>query len=524
MESLKFKLKKIFLRDMDITRAGFLYFVAAFTLLFVAMDYLIVTFITFNPFNLVSPIGISISISIFLSIFFSGLIVDSFKNRMNLLLVAAAVNIVGIFISLASDPIFAMIGTSVAIFGLIIYLIDLLTIVIHESTILNRGRMIGYLFFISYVLAHLIIFCCFQFPFAIPFIEIGFFGLLIYIAKNYQYIETEERLRSDLRFREVITKNQPIFGYIAAITALGFILGNAFPTEMENLVIDPVPFIILSLIFLVITGTLLDNMGRKWTFTGGILVLSALIIFAGIFQEIYEAVFFGLSIPITFTLLFTFAGDFATERNTIKYRGRICAVFLIFIIGGFVGGIFLRFLLVNILYMNNPALWFWIPNVVNGINSLLLIILLVWIMPLPEILSARESDWAESLRNLYVFNKDSICLYTKSYLSVEDSLDLPSEDLITGGLTGILTLISEITNEKKNLRIIDKERVKIYFSYGRNVIVTLISTKYMPILFKKLELFTKAFEQRFEAQLENFSGKINVFLNNTDDLVARYFK
>ena len=191
---------------------------------------------------------------------------------------------------------------------------------------------------------------------------------------------------------------------------------------------------------------------------------------------------------------------------------------------GFIAGFILRYVTLNLVYQANPSLWFWLPDVINGVNSLLLIILLVWIMPLPEILSAKEADWKASLRNLYVFNKDSICLYTKSYLHEEDMLDLPSEDLITGGLTGIITLISEITNEKKHLRIIDKDRVKIYFSYGKNIIVALISTKFLPILFKKLEQFTKAFERKFDTDLEAFAGKINVFLNNTDALLGRYFK
>ena len=145
-------------------------------------------------------------------------------------------------------------------------------------------------------------------------------------------------------------------------------------------------------------------------------------------------------------------------------------------------------------------------------------------MPLPEILSAKESDWQNTLRNIYVFNKDSTCLYAKSFLSKDESLDLPSEDLITGGLAGILTLISEITNEKKHLRIIDKDKIKIYFSYGKSIIIALTSTHYLPILFKKMLIFSKAFERKFEFDLVHFSGQINAFLDGTEPLITRYFK
>ncbi|MHA1272071.1 MAG: hypothetical protein ACTSQS_01415 [Promethearchaeota archaeon] len=521
--SIKEWCKKVFLRDLDITREGFLYFLVAFTFIFTVMDYIVFSLITFKPIELISVLGVIASSTTLLILIFSGIIVDQIKNRMRLLIISAFLTLFGLFLTQFEDYI-KVIGINIMFFGGGIFLIDLFTILIHESTILNRGRLTGYLLFFSYVIAHTMLFLS-MINLNILLIFEGFLLLLLFnIYHKYSYIETDERLKSEYRFREIITKNQPVLGYFIAFMVLGFIFGNAFPVEMTNLSIDPLPFVLLSLSFLIITGTFLDNMGRKWTFTAGILVISTLIIFAGIFKEIYRIVFFGISIPITFTLLLTFSGDFATERNTIKYRGRITAFFLLSVIGGFVSGVLLRFYTFNIVYNSDPNFWYWIPSFINGVNSLLLIILLVWIMPLPEILSAKEADWAKSLRNIYVFNKDSICLFTKSYLCEEDMLNLPSEDLITGGLTGILTLISEITNEKKNLRIIDKERVKIYFSYGKNIIVALISTKYLPILFKKLEQFTKAFEKEFEAELNTFTGKINVFQERTEALVEKYFK
>ncbi len=144
-------------------------------------------------------------------------------------------------------------------------------------------------------------------------------------------------------------------------------------------------------------------------------------------------------------------------------------------------------------------------------------------MPLPEILSAKEANWANTLRNMYIFYNNSVCLYNKSFLSEQETLELLNEDLITSGLSGVLSIITEITNEKKKLRIIDKERVKIYFSYGAFSTVALISSKYLPILFKKLEIFTKAFEKQFKDDLVNFNGKTDQFVK-TDDLITKYFK
>ena len=116
-----------------------------------------------------------------------------------------------------------------------------------------------------------------------------------------------------------------------------------------------------------------------------------------------------------------------------------------------------------------------------------------------------------------------MCLFTQKFTSRSEIANLPNEDLITGGFSGILSLISEITNEEKHLRIIDKEGVKIYFAYGKYVIIALVSTKNLPILSKKLELFVKAFEKKYEQELILFKGKINPFEDATE-LITKYFK
>lgn len=510
--------KKVFVRNIDLSKKGFLYFLLAYVFFLNSIEFIILQF--FDEIAVDSALGITFLISFLLSLVFAGLIVDHFKDRMKLLIISALVQIIGFILAIFSQTFMEIIGFGLIAFFSGVFLVDLLTILTHESTILSRGRLASYFFFFSLILSTFIVLFSFGNPVAILCIQIAFFILLFYVYRNYSYIETEDRLQSDYKFREAISRH-PIMGYLAAFFLLGFILGNAFP--VESIDVNPFMFIIISLFILIIVGVLLDNMGRKWSFTGSILVISSLIIFASIFLEIYEVVFFGVSIPAILLALFTFAGDFSTERNTVKYRGRISALFLLLVVGGFIFGLLMKNLL-YLIYESDMDFFYWMPAFINGINSFLLVLLLVWIMPLPEVLSARESDWASTLKNLYVFNKESICLFAKNFLTEEDMINLPPEDLITGGLTGVLTLISEITNEKKNLRIIDKDKIKIYFSYGRNVIVALISTRYLPILFKKLDIFTKAFEKQFEDELENFTGKINTFLNGTERLVNRYFK
>lgn len=518
-----FNFRRLFLRDLAISKKEFFYFLLCFIFSTIPINFIIFNVIglgleemIFNVLNLTSLIVVIITIVI------GGLIVDIIKSRLKLLIISSCLVIIGmLFVALGTT--YEIIGYSFTIFFTGIFFIDLLTILIHESNILNRGRLIGYLFFLSFLISHIILLISSRNIIAITFFETILFFLIDYGYTQYQYKETDKRLKSDKNFIKIISKSYNMLGYLLIFVVFGFIFGNTLTTLSKLDILTPL-FLILFTISFILFGVSLDNLGRKLTLSIGILTISTIIIFAGIFNDeiIYNSIFLGISIPITFTILFTFAADFSTERNSIKYRGRIICIFLLLLVIGALLGSIMNHLLTHT-YLNNPEFFYWLPQYLIGLNPFLLILVLTWISLLPEILSAKEADWAKSLKNLYVFNKNSVCLYTKNFLPDLIQPEVLDEDLITGGFTGILTLLEEITNEKKNVRIIDKEKVKIYFAYGKSVIVALISTKYLPILFKKLDIFIRAFEKQFEDELLHFQGKINPF-DDTIHLIRKFFQ
>lgn len=520
----KYWLNKLFIRDIQgyLTIKGFFYFLIAFIFSTISINYAIVFFLSINPEQIISILGLTSALALLSTILIAGIIVDKIKNRMRLLLVSSFLTLCGLIL-VSLGGIFEIIGFSAMIFFIGIVLVDILTILTHESTILNRGRLYGYLFFISFTTSNFLIMVTFGNIFAIILIESIFFIGMYLVSRKYTYTETKKRLSSNKSFFQIITGQYNVFGYMIAFGVLGYVIGNAYHFDIE-VKIDPIIFLFTFTIFFLIFGLFLDNIGRKRSFATIIVFISSLAIFTGLFQNefIYNAIFLGVSIPSTFSLLFTLTSDFSTERNTLKYRGRIASTFIVFVALGFLSGILQRLIMTEI-YSSDTISYYWMPVVIEGFSPFLLILLLVWILPLPEILSPKEADWAQNLRNLYIFSKDSICLFPKSFLR-EENAELPAEDLITGGLTGVLHIVSEITNEKKNLRIIDKGTVKIFFSYGKYVNSALISTKFLPVLFKKLDMFTKAFEKQFERELVNFTGKIDPFLNNTDSLIMKYFR
>jgi len=517
-----FRFRRLFIRDLSITRRGFLYFFISFVFCTISLNYIVVFILEFNPQELLfNGLGSTLVMAIFLTIVIAGFIVDKIKDRVNFLLICAPITLVGLVVILFGDW-FHLIGFSLMILSTGFFIIDLLTIYIHESNILNRGRLLGYLFFTAFIISHLIMIVTYGNTFLVIIVESALLILIYYISKRYSYKETNERLTSTKTFFQILTGSYHILGYLLVFLIFGYILGNAFSTY-GDLNISPFIFVPLFMFLFIFIGVGLDNFGRKWTFGAGLLLISSIFLFASIFQNaiIYNSIFFGVSIPIIFMILFTLSADFSTERNTIKYRAKMICTFLLVFMMGLIAGVLIHYLL-NHVYTSDPIYFYWIPPYLQGLSPFLLIATLVWINTLPEILSYKEADWADSLISLYVFNSSAICLYTKDF-KPDRKTNIPNEDLITGGFAGIIGLISEITNQNKNLNIIDKEGVKIYFSYGKSVISALISTKYLPVLSKKLDIFTRSFERQFEYELANFTGKINPFYN-AKKLVYRYFK
>ncbi len=229
---LKNRLNKYFLRDIDISINNFAYFLASFVFFTISIEYLFISFLSLVPSDLITMMSLTTIIVLFLSLLLAGLIIDKYKDRMKLSLISGFTLLIGLFLALFSEPIIEAIGFSMIIFSTTIYLIVVLTIVTHESTILNRGRLFSILQFLSFITATGIIMAVNMDLLSIVVIEVLLFCIIYKIQKQYTYKETDERLRSDYKFREIITKH-PILGYLTAFLVLGFILGNAFLFNLD---------------------------------------------------------------------------------------------------------------------------------------------------------------------------------------------------------------------------------------------------------------------------------------------------
>lgn len=522
-ESIKQWFSKVFARDINIPKKTFLYLF--FSLLAIM---LIVEGLIFNYIKMVRDVGtLSVQGYIFvftvaISFFISGILVDFIKNRTRYYNLTLLVCIFGLLMSAISNKIFNFLGLLLVLLAIPQLIIAWFTILVHETNILNRGRISTYLLIPSFNLGSIsIIFIVFDSLYV-------YFGILVFlvflivfwISRSYKYKETEERLKSDKKYLRIIFEKH-FFRYSTSFTLLSITLGGLLARTRFN--VDFLLFIIISSIYLIAAGCFFDNFGRKITIVLGILVVSFFLISYGFVDEdeilgmptkVVLSFHYAFSLVPLILAIFTIAGDFSTERGNLKFRGRINGIFMLLFFLGMIFGYILS------TWLNS------LPNLLNLLNSYILVILLVWMMGMKEFLVSKEKKWADTLNNLLVFSKTGICLYEHDF----DKKDKDKEgtiqfdrDLVSGVLSGIITIISEITQSKKQLRKIDKEGVFLLFGYGRYHIVALIATMELPVLFKKLDEFSRDFENRFSKDLKTFQGNVSRFVP-TKNLIKKYFK
>jgi len=531
-KSIKARFINTFIRDVDISKDSFLYLFLTLFALILMVEVTVLRYVLLNEISNIVEIEIILALLIIaVGFILSGYIVDQIKNKtksFNIIFVAC---IIGLFLSTFKDTFFDHFGILIVLIGLTQLTSLWFTTLIHNTTILNRGRITAYLLILSIGSSVICIFFTYNDLFYNTFFV--FMAIILFFiyrsSKISSYIETEERLESSIKYRNIILEKQ-FFRYASTFFILSFILGDL--VSRFTLQINLVVFIIVTVLYLIAAGCFLDNLGRKISIVLGILVLSFFLISYGSYaesltifglpREIFLSIHYAFSLAPLLLAIFTVSGDFSTERENVKYRGRINGYFISLVFFGVILG-FLFSRTLNYLYTVYPELNNIIPDFPNRLNSFLLVILLVWMMAMKEFLISKEKDWASAIISLLVFHKNSVCLYDQTFKRKVD--DIPSkldENVVAGALTGVLTIISEITHSKKFLRKIDKEGNYLYFSYGKTHIVTLISSMDLPILIKKLDAFSKDFGTKFEKELKSFVGNVSPF-EDTKYLVEKYF-
>ncbi|MGB5910421.1 MAG: hypothetical protein WBH31_04420 [Promethearchaeia archaeon] len=535
MSTFKFKsrISKVFFADVDLSRISFLYLLFSFSSIAMITEALLFKYAFIVEFE--AAINLEVFIILFtvcISFLVSGKVVDYIKNRTNSFNYILFLTLIGLFLTVFSNvkPVYYT-GLFIILFTLPQLIVLWFTILVHETNILNRGRVTAFLIIMSFIIGTTgAFFVLFEPLYNYFFILEGAMLILIWgVSKKYKYLETEERLRSDKKYFKIIFEKH-FFRYSSSFTILSFILGNLLATHGYDM--DLLVFCIASFLYIIAAGWFLDNIGRKISIVLGILLLSFFLISSGSFigseyifgipKRIFLGIHYAFSITPLLLAIFTISGDFSIERGNLKFRGRINGLFMgLMFLGIIIGFLFTRWI------SDLPGVDLFIPNFSSLINSFALVILLVWMMSMKEFLVSKERNWASTIKILYVFNNTGVCFYSYNFESKDQKLyakedECMDEDLVSSALTGVLSILSEITHSKKKLRRIEKDDDYLYFSYGKNHITTLISSMDLPVLTRKLDNFSKDFEDKFYEDLKKFVGNMTPF-ESTKYLIKKNF-
>ncbi len=131
-----------------------------------------------------------------------------------------------------------------------------------------------------------------------------------------------------------------------------------------------------------------------------------------------------------------------------------------------------------------------------------------------------ELNWPEKIRHLYLtLAEKGLCLYNHSFAGKGRM----ESNLVTGFITGLISLVQEITQTEKQLKVVDVEDIKIILEHGnKNVVGILMAEANYKILRNKLHDLVERFETEFATELSKFTGSVTEF-KRTKELIDEIF-
>ena len=190
---------------------------------------------------------------------------------------------------------------------------------------------------------------------------------------------------------------------------------------------------------------------------------------------------------------------------------------------------------------SNPQKWFFIglslsgfSNFLTGLpmNIILAIVIqaiciisgaLMMVYAWKMIPSFDELEWYSNLERLMVFQrKGSLVLYSHEFQVEEQDTTSSKNVLASGAISGIQSLLSEITSSKELINIIDHGDKTLYFEHKQEVSFVLFCEDKSREYNTRLSLFATDFMNEYGEKVKNWKGNLNDF-EDAKNLVKKNF-
>ncbi|MHA1425728.1 MAG: MFS transporter [Candidatus Helarchaeota archaeon] len=247
-------------------------------------------------------------------------------------------------------------------------------------------------------------------------------------------------------------------------------------------------------------GYFADYFGRK-----NLIILSTISFFICVFGILSQ--FFG--IPLIFNLIIAFSAIFCIAA---------AIVFVLLISGDlfksdklYTGyAISVNSLLLGLFLGMISGLTIFYQAITTILLSIgMIIILILFLVYTKETLPSKEElEWKGTLYEFFCIASNGVCIFRQQF----QEKTIIDADLFAGGLSGIISLVQEMTQSAKKTRIIDQEEKKILIEFGNNVTCVLLCSANLKILRKKLETITNEIEILFKDVFPIWTGNLDIFI------------
>jgi peptidoglycan/LPS O-acetylase OafA/YrhL len=133
--------------------------------------------------------------------------------------------------------------------------------------------------------------------------------------------------------------------------------------------------------------------------------------------------------------------------------------------------------------------------------------------------SFTEFDWEKKVRHLFLLNSEGLCIYQFAFKKGTIS----DEDLFSGSLMAIQSLMQEMVKSEKTIKVIDQEDVKILFERSSNALGVILAEEDLYIVHFKLRQLLSEFELLFGPTMQNWKGDLDHF-HPLDSIIKRIFE
>lgn len=453
---------------------------------------------------------IAIAIGIFFGFLLSSQIVDLIKKPLP---VIKYILVFSLVINLIQVPLFYFeiypilsLLFAINFFIIIIALMITIKIFLIKTTILERGRVLAFLFVLTFICIAIILGTIFfEFLLLIPIIFVFFTIVFIYKFKGkYNITFPKSKDDKEVKFHADLIKYY-LFYLCFSLTA-GFALSVHGSSQFVS---DTVKGYTAFLFLIVLVSLILVSilMGVVFDFFGRIIPLTYIILAIALATYIQLFTVRNFSLPVIFTAYIAsvmivpiFVGDTITRKNF----GKTLSISYLIIIIGIAVGIGLRFIIPT---KEIAAESFIVSSIFIGCIFCLLFLIFI-----RETLPRKEQAWKSFLYQIYIINDSGLLLYEKSFKDEEkiDNRSVPS-DLKAGGIIGVKTILKEIIQGKELTHIDYGDRILLINHSNKNVFALVVKEELI-VLMRKLEALIEDFNKDYLV-FTNEIGRTGVDMN-----------